>query len=253
MTTLGVTAPGKLAFITGSSHLHLGLSAEPFYARGVWGTYADAVMPGLHVVEGGQTSPGSVVNWLRKLVGTDWSYDALNAEAAALPPGSDGVLLQDHFQGNRTPHTDALSRGAITGLTLSHGRAHLFRATMESVAFGSELILETMRASGYRPDELVICGGATRSELWMRIHADVCGQPLTVTEVADAPALGSAILAAKAAGHYVTIEEAAGAMVHVARHIEPDRTAHESYLDVYGRYKALYRALETVRAPSKQF
>lgn len=247
MIGLGVTTPGKLAFITGSSHLHLGLSAEPFQGRGIWGTYADAVMPGLHVVEGGQTSTGSIVNWLRKLVGTDWSYDALNAEAAALPPGSDGVLVQDHFQGNRTPHTDALSRGAITGLTLSHGRAHIFRAVMESVAFGSELILETMRASGYRPDELVICGGATRSELWMQIHADVCGQPLTLTKVADAPALGSAVLAAKAAGHYASIEEAAGAMVHVARRIEPDMRAHEAYRDVYARYTAMYGALRTVR------
>ena len=148
---------------------------------------------------------------------TDWSYDALNAEAAALPPGSDGVLVQDHFQGNRTPHTDAASRGAFTGLTLAHGRAHLFRAAMEGVAFGTELIFETMRAGGYRPDEIVICGGATRSDLWMQIHADVCGQPLTVTEVGEAPALGSAILAAKAAGHYGSIEEAAGAALEPLR------------------------------------
>lgn len=248
MIGLGVTTPGKLAFITGSSHLHLGLSAEPFHGRGIWGTYADAVIPGLHLVEGGQTSTGSVVNWLRGLVGTDWSYDALNAEAAALPPGSDGVLVQDHFQGNRTPHTDAGSRGAITGLTLAHGRAHLFRAAMEGVACGTELIFETMRAGGYRPDEIVICGGATRSDLWMQIHADVCGQPLTVTEVGEAPALGSAVLAAKAAGHYGSIAEAAAAMVKVARRIEPSMAAHAQYRPVYERYKQAYHALAPLRA-----
>jgi FGGY-family pentulose kinase len=247
MIGLDVTAPGKLAFITGSSHLHLGLSAEPFHGRGIWGTYADAVIPGLHVVEGGQTSTGSIVNWLRGIVGSDWSYDALNAEAAALPPGSDGVLVQDHFQGNRTPHTDAASRGAFTGLTLAHGRAHLFRAAMEGVAFGTELIFETMRAGGYSPEEIVICGGATRSDLWMQIHADVCGQPLTVTEVGDAPALGSAILAAKAAGHFGSIEEAAGAMVHVSRRIEPNADAHAQYRPVYERYKQAYHALSTLR------
>jgi len=247
MIGLDVTAPGKLAFITGSSHLHLGLSAEPFHGRGIWGTYADAVIPGLHVVEGGQTSTGSVVNWLRGIVGGDWSYDALNAEAAALPPGSDGLLVQDHFQGNRTPHTDAASRGAITGLTLAHGRAHLFRAAMEGVAFGTELIFETMREGGYRPDEIVICGGATRSDLWMQIHADVCGQPLTVTRVAEAPALGSAILAAKAAGHYASIQEAAGAMVAVARRITPDPAAHAQYRPIYERYKKAYHALAGIR------
>lgn len=247
MIGLGVTAPGKLAFITGSSHLHLGLSAEPLHGRGIWGTYADAVIPGLHVVEGGQTSTGSVVNWLRRIVGTDWSYDALNAEAATLPPGSEGVLVQDHFQGNRTPHTDALSRGAITGLTLAHGRAHLFRAAMEGVAFGTELIFETMRASGYQPDEIVICGGATRSDLWMQIHADVCGRPLSVTQVAEAPALGSAILAATAAGYYPSIQEAAAAMVTVVRRIEPDVKASARYRPIYERYKRAYHALASIR------
>ncbi|MFN8830780.1 MAG: FGGY-family carbohydrate kinase [Labrys sp. (in: a-proteobacteria)] len=245
MIGLGVTKPGTLAFITGSSHLHLGLAAEEFHGTGIWGTYADALLPGLHVVEGGQTSTGSIVNWFRTLVGTDWSYDVMNAEAAALPPGSDGLIVQDHFQGNRTPHTDAGSRGAITGLSLKHGRAHIFRAMMEAVAYGSELICETMRTNGYRPEELVICGGATRSDLWMQIHADVSGVPLTVTEVPDAPALGSAILAAKAAGHFVTIEEAASAMVRTSRRIEPNRAAHEAYRPFYEAYKQAYPALKS--------
>ena len=246
MLGLNVTAPGKLAFITGSSHLHLGLSASEFHGKGIWGTYADAVMPGLHLVEGGQTSTGSIVNWFRNLVGTDWSYEALNAEAAALSPGSDGLIVQDHFQGNRTPHTDPHSRGAITGLTLKHGRAHIFRAMMEGVAFGTELIFETMRTNGYRPDELVICGGATRSDLWMQIHADVSGQALTVTQVPDAAALGSAVLAAKAAGHFGSIAEAAGAMVHVARHIEPNRRAYEAYRPLFEAYKRGYANLHNM-------
>lgn len=245
MIGLGVTKPGKLAFITGSSHLHLGLAAEAFHGTGIWGTYADALLPGLHVVEGGQTSTGSIVNWFRNLVGTDWSYDAMNAEAAALAPGSDGLIVQDHFQGNRTPHTDAGSRGAITGLSLKHGRAHIFRAMMESVAYGTELIFETMRKNGYRPEEFVICGGATRSDLWMQIHADVSGVPLTVTEVPDAPALGSAILAAKAAGHFASIDEAAAAMVRTSRRIEPDMTAHAAYRPFYEAYKSAYPALKS--------
>jgi len=246
MLGLDVTAPGKLAFITGSSHLHLGLSASEFHGKGIWGTYADAVMPGLHLVEGGQTSTGSIVNWFRNLVGSDWSYDTLNAEAAALPPGSDGLIVQDHFQGNRTPHTDPHSRGAITGLTLKHGRAHIFRAMMEGVAFGTELIFETMRNNGYRPDELVICGGATRSELWMQIHADVSGQALTLTQVPDAAALGCAVLAAKAAGHFGSIAEAAGAMVHVARRIEPNRRAYEAYRPLFEAYKRGYANLHNM-------
>ena len=149
MIGLGVVRPGSLALITGSSHLQLGLSDIPFNGTGIWGTYSDALLPGSHAVEGGQTSTGSVVNWLKKLYGVE-DYDQLNKEARQLPPGCEGLVIQEHFQGNRTPHTDPGSRGAIHGLSLKHGRAHLFRAAIEGIAFGSELIFETMRSHGFR-------------------------------------------------------------------------------------------------------
>ena len=79
-----------------------------------------------------------------------------------MEPGSEGAIIQEHFQGNRTPHTDPLSRGVISGLTLKHGRGHLFRATLEGIAFGTELILETMRKSGFAAETVVLAGGATR-------------------------------------------------------------------------------------------
>src|SRR5262249_38129995 len=101
----------------------------------------------------------------------------------------EGLVVLDHFQGNRTPYTDPDSRGIVAGLTLKHGRAHIFRAVLEGIAFGTELIFETMRKAGFAPKDLVICGGATRSDLWLQIHADVCGLPLSLTRVADAPIL----------------------------------------------------------------
>jgi ribulokinase len=251
MIGLGAIRPGKMAFITGSSHLHLGITARPFHGHGIWGTYADAVLPGAHVVEGGQTSTGSVVAWLKRLLGEGVSYEALNAEAARVAPGCEGLVVQDHFQGNRTPHTDARSRGALVGLSLNHTRGHVFRAVLEGIAFGSELILETMRANGYRPDEIVIAGGATRSDLWLRIHADVSNVPLTLTRVPDAPALGSAILAAVGAGAYGSIEEAASQMVAVTRRIEPSAAAHAAYRDAYAAYKRAYAALARITHPDE--
>ena len=249
MIGLGVVKPGKMAFITGSSHLHLGLADHAFHGQGIWGTYADALLPGYHVVEGGQTSTGSIVAWLKRLLDPATTFDQLNAEATALPPGSEGLIVQDHFQGNRTPHTDPLSRGAISGLTLSHGRGHLFRAILEGIAYGTELILETQRAGGYRPDELVIAGGVTNSDLWMQIHADVSGLPLTVTRVADAPALGCAILAASASGAFSSIAEASDAMVHVERRVEPDMAAHAAYRPFYDAYRRAYEANNAVLGP----
>lgn len=91
-------------------------------------------------------STGSVLAWFRRLVGGP-DYKTLDAEAAAVPPGAEGLVAQEHLQGNRTPHTDPLSRGALVGLTLRHGRGHIFRALMEGVAFGTRLIIETMRCA----------------------------------------------------------------------------------------------------------
>ena len=246
MVGLGVVRPGSLALITGSSHLQLGLSDIPFHGTGVWGTYADALLPGLYAVEGGQTSTGSVVNWLKNIYGVP-DYENLNREAENLPPGSEGLIVQEHFQGNRTPHTDPQSRGAIHGLTLKHGRAHLFRAAIEGIAFGSELILETMRQNGFEPDRIVIAGGATRSQLWLQIHADVSNLPLTLTEVADAPALGSAILAAVGVGLFADIETAAEQMVKMTRVIQPNASTHSAYRPFYEAYKATYSVLRELR------
>jgi FGGY-family pentulose kinase len=246
MVGLGVVRPGSLAFITGSSHLQLGISAVPFHGTGIWGTYSDALLPGLHVVEGGQTSTGSVVNWLKNLFGHS-DYEDLNRSAAELPPGSEGVIVQEHFQGNRTPHTDPGSRGAIHGLSLKHGRGHLFRATIEGIAFGSELILETMRTNGFEPERIVVAGGATRSDLWLQIHADVSNLPLTLTEVADAPLLGCAVLASVGAGLHEDILTASDRMVKVARVIGPDDATHSIYRPFYEAYKATYGAVRSVR------
>ena len=252
MIGLGVVKPGRLAFITGSSHLHLGLSERPLHAKGIWGTYPDAVVPGLFTVEGGQTSTGSVIAWLRRLLGDSGDYSSLTEGAQKLPPGAEGLIVLEHFQGNRTPHTDPDSRGVISGLTLRHGTEHLFRAVLEGVAFGTEEIFATMRRAGYTPEEFVICGGVTRSDLWMQIHADVSGVPLRLTKVADAPALGSAILAAVGAGAFSSIPEACEQMVEFTRTVEPDLNAHAEYQPLLEAYRATYANLkETLHTQAK--
>jgi ribulose kinase len=156
------------------------------------------------------------------------------------------LVVLDHFQGNRTPYTDAHARGVISGLTLKHGPAHLYRAMIEGVSFGTALIFETMRTNGFSPKEIVICGGSTRSDLWMQIHADTAGLPLVLTEVVDAPALGSAILAAVGAGCYSNMIEASDAMVRLVRRIEPDRARHAAYQPIYEAYKDTYPAIAEI-------
>lgn len=242
---LGVAQPGQLAVITGSSHLQFGVTEAHLSAPGVWGAYADIVYPDRYIIEGGQTSTGSIINWLGRLTG-GLDFDELNAKAAKLAPGSDGLIVQDHFQGNRTPYTDPLSRGAIVGLTLAHDKHHVFRAMMEGIGFGTRAILDAFNTAGYAADEMTVGGGASASDLWLQIHADTSGIPVRVPSSPDAPSTGSAVLAAHGAGQFASIDEGIAAMVHPGRTIEPIAANVSQYRDIYERYCALYLTMKEV-------
>jgi ribulose kinase len=249
MIGLGVARPGQLALITGSSHLQLGVTQAPIHAIGVWGTYPDIVYPGRWIVEGGQTSTGSIINWLRRICGGALDLDELNARAQALEPGSEGLIVQDHFQGNRTPYTDPLSRGAIVGLTLAHEPHHIFRAIMEGIGFGTRAILEAFHAAGHQTTEITLGGGASASPLWLQIHADTAGLPVRVPASPDAPSMGSAVLAAHGAGFFPSIDDGIAAMVRQSHVVEPRAREMALYSDIYSRYKALYPALKNALCP----
>lgn len=173
-------------------------------------------------------------------------YDILNEMAEAIPPGPDGLLVLDYFQGNRTPYTAPLARGMVSGLSLAHTPAHVFRAIIEGVCYGTEHIFRTMRENDFELKEIVAAGGAAKSELWMQIHADVSNAPISFTRVGDAPTLGSAMLAAVGSGLYKDIREAAKHMVHVERQIEPDAERHAEYAFYVDKYVEAYPKMKDV-------
>jgi len=254
---IGINAlkPGTAALITGSSTLVIGITEKEIHARGLFGSYPDAILPGLQVIEGGQVSTGSVVHWFTSgFVGADITaqaaarkcsvYDFLNDQAGKIPAGSEGLIVLEHWQGNRTPWTDPLSRGVIRGLTLGHTPAHVYRAILEGVAYGTEVILRRMQDAGVRVDSLTACGGATQSPLWMQIHADVSGKEIAIPQEQQAVTLGSAIAASVAAGLHPDLTTAADAMVRVNRVVKPDARAHESYKPLVGQYEETYESLK---------
>jgi FGGY-family pentulose kinase len=259
---LGVVEPGKLALITGSSHVMIGQTSEPIHGQGFFGAYTDAMIPGQYTIEGGQVSTGSIVAWFKNRFakkaaeeaekrGVD-PYEVLNEMANDVPIGSDGLVVIDYFQGNRTPYTDPEARGMMWGLSLSHGEGHVFRAIIEGVCYGTEHIFRIMRENDFEPREIVVAGGPTKSELWMQMHSDVCNLPISFTRVEDGAVLGSAMLAAVGAGAYPDIQTAAENMVHTERTIEPDESAHKEYQFYVDRYVETYPQMkqlmhETVR------
>jgi ribulokinase len=257
MGVIGVNAlkPGKLALITGSSQLHIGMTESELHAPGIFGTFPSAIVPGMEVVEAGQISTGSIIKWFttnflnceikdeaeRRGVSV---YEILDEQAALLPPGSEGLVVLEHWQGNRTPWVDANSRGVIRGLTLRHTPAHIFRAIMEGVVYGTAVILKKMEEGGVYIDEIITCGGATQSDLWMQIHADVTGKKITIPAEQQAVSLGSAIAATVGAGIYEDLGQAADQMVKINKVIEPIAEHHEAYKEYVHQYEATYEHLK---------
>jgi FGGY-family pentulose kinase len=253
MIGLDVVAPGRVALITGSSHLQLAQTATATYAPGMFGAYTDCVIPGQYTIEGGQVSTGSVVKWLVGLLtGSqlggqamrgESAYQQLEKDAMGIPPGSEGLLALEYWQGNRTPYVDAEARGMLWGLSLRHTPAHLYRAVIEAVCYGTENVFRTFRANGHPLTDITACGGAVHSEFWIQTHADVSNLPISITAVPEAVSLGSAILATVAGGLHPTVVSASKAMVSVVRHVEPDADAHKAYQFYVDKYVASYEAM----------
>ena len=243
---LGVVEPGAMALITGSSTVVAGLSSGSAHGPGFFGSFPDAIIPGLELVEAGQASAGSILAWFRRECARELppetAYRVLDDEASREAPGAGGLIVLENFQGNRTPHTDSRVRGAVWGLSLATSRGQIWRALMEGIGYGLRGILAALAAAGVRPARLVACGGATRSPLFMQILADVCRVPLALTEVPDAPLLGCAVLAAAGLGLHADIPAAAAAMVRVARTYEPQR-CRAAYEAGARLYEASFHAL----------
>jgi ribulokinase len=247
---LNVTRPGKIGLITGSSNVLAGFTGAEFHPSSLYGAFPDAVVPGLFLVEGGQSSTGANLAWFKRTFAQDLperqAYQILDGEASGVPPGAGGLVALDYFQGNRTPYTDSKARGALWGLSLSSSRGQIFRALMESIAFGSRLILEALAESGSPIDQIYACGGATRSDLFMQIYADVCGIPISVVKVADAPLVGDAVLAFTGLGVYPDLATAAEAMVKFDRHFLPNPRVSQEYQFYFELYKDTYHQLKSL-------
>jgi len=248
---LGAVGPGDLALILGSSTCHMAQSPTPVFAN-IWGPYPDALVDGMYTLEGGQTATGSILQWLAERFGSEAAaqaksrgedlYAFLDRLAEAVPAGSEGLLVLDYFQGNRTPHKDPLARGTVVGLTLKHTLAHLYRAVVEGICFGTRQILDDMAAHGFRLERIYAGGGGAKSRLWTQIQADVLGRPIHLPRDKETMALGAAIWAGLGAGLFRTYQEAIGRMVHIERAVTPVAGRGDIYDALYRQYVELYPA-----------
>ncbi len=247
----GVCEPGVFVTVVGTSICDMVVHDEEIRVPGITGVVRDGILPGLYGYEAGQVAVGDMLAWLvRRLLGDGSSFEELERAAAELAPGSTGLLAFDWWNGNRSILADADLTGVIFGLTLQTKPEEIYRALLESIAFGNRRIVENFVEGGLPINEIVACGGiSVRSPLTMQLFADTSGLPVRVPDSPEIPARGSALFGAVAAGYYDDIYSAiAAARPGDLRVYEPDPEAKRVYDQVYGIYRELYGLLGSERA-----
>ena len=243
---VGVEDPGTFVIVIGTSICDMIVHPEETRLPGVTGVVKDGILPGLYGYEAGQAAVGDMLAWFVDDLAQDPdSYGDLEQAAAKLQPGETGLVALDWWNGNRTILADADLTGAIFGLTLQTTREEIYRALLESIAFGSRRIMDNFEEHGLVLSEIVACGGiAERSPLMMQLLADTSGRRVQVPEIAEIPARGAALFGAVAAGVFDDIGSAIEATrPKKVRTYEPDLEAKKTYDRVYEIYRTLYEFL----------
>jgi xylulokinase len=246
----GVSAPGDMMVMYGSTMFFIHLTSEPVPDPRMWAT--SYVLPGLYSIEGGMSTTGALTRWFRDTLGVEEmaaearggpsAYAVLAAGAAAIAPGADGLICLPYFAGERTPINDPDARGVYAGLTLSHTKAHLYRASLEATAYGVRHNLETMEAMGAPPRRLVAVGGGAKNPLWLQIVSDVAGLPQDVPQRTIGASYGDAFLAGIATGLVPDLASLKEQWVTLALQLEPDPSMKPVYDAYYAIYRDLYQA-----------
>lgn len=245
---LGLRGPGDIGIVTGSSHVHMGLLARAPEnpCPGLFGPFPEPILDGLALLEGGQISSGSVLRWyVQKILGrSSDAYQELDRAATSIGPGCHGLVTLEWWQGSRTPHADGSVRGLISGLSLHHDFRHIYRSILEAVACGSAEIVQRMVACGVQGGQIFMCGGVVRSPLWASIHADVMQRSIVIPEEPESPLLGTALLAAVAAGRFGDLVDAVSSMVRTGHVIDPNPANESAYAGLLERYRSAYRHIK---------
>jgi L-ribulokinase len=248
----GPVAAGKMVAIMGTSTCHVMNGAELAEIPGMCGVVDGGIVAGLWGYEAGQSGVGDIFAWFtRNGVPGEFADEArrrgaplpvlLDEKACEPPPGANGLVALDWEGGNRSVLVDGRLSGTIVGLTLATTAPEIYRALLESTAFGTRMIVEEFGASGVPVTEFVVAGGLTKSPPLMQIYADVIRRPLSVIGSEQAGALGSAIHAAVAAGAYPDVPAAAAVMGRLDADVyRPDAARADVYDELYAEYVQLH-------------
>jgi len=244
---MGILQPGSVSATIGTSGVVFAATAAPTRdPLGRLHTFCHAV-PGRWHVMGVTQAAGLSLRWLRDTIAPGSSYDALTAEAATVPAGSDGLLWTPYLLGERTPHLDSHARAAFVGLTASHTRGHLVRAVLEGVAYSLKDTFTLFAELGIPVKGVRLGGGGARGPLWREIQAAVYGYKSDILVAEEGAAFGAALLAGVGAKGWPDLEAACRAAIKVAQQIDPPPAAVQRYAEGYTGYRKVYPALKGIQ------
>jgi L-ribulokinase len=243
----GVTSPGTLAMIMGTSTCHLLMADRKVEAEGICGVVQDGVVPGFWGYEAGQSGVGDLFAWYLKHAcpgrGGDAALHAeLSEKAADLRPGQSGLLALDWWNGNRSILVDADLTGVLVGLTIYSRPHEIYRALIEATAFGTRKIIEAFTSEGVAINQIVASGGlAQKNPLLMQIYADILQRPISIAAAEQTSALGAVIWASVAAGVYMDVDSAVRKIVRPPRAVfVPEPANRQTYDALYREYSRLH-------------
>ena len=258
---MGIVRAGVVSATIGTSGVVFAATDRPALdPRGRLHTFCHAI-PGRWHVMGVTQAAGLSLRWFRDTFGTASGgsgsaasgittrdpYEFLSEEAAAAPPGAEGLLWAPYLMGERTPHLDPNARGALVGITPSHRRAHILRAILEGVAFSLKDSFSIFDEMKVPVTTIRLGGGGARSALWRQIQADVYAHEVELVEAEEGAAYGAAILAAVGARHFASVDEACDAVIRVASRVAPDPVSSALLQKNYAAFRRLYPALHSLQ------
>lgn len=244
----GIAQGGMVAAALGTSGVIIAHADSPVVDAGpaVSGrTHTMCSATGAWCITGCMLSAGGSLRWFRDHLAPGLSYDALLAEASAVPPGSGGLLFLPYLTGERCPHPDPQARGGWIGLTSRHTRGHLVRSIIEGVSFSMGQILDIVRSLGVDASQVRVSGGGSHSPLWRQMLADVFQCPVATTNTQEGPAQGAAILASVGARHYPTVANACSQMIAQGDVLHPSAASNAAYATPREVFAELYGDLRS--------
>lgn len=252
-----VLEPGRMVIIMGTSNCHMVLGEQARTVPGICGVVQDGIIPGFLGYEAGQSCVGDSFAWfVEQCVPAAFEREAesrglavhqlLEEKAARQQPGESGLLALDWWNGNRSILVDVDLQGLLVGMTLATKPEEIYRALIESTAYGTRVIVDDFKSNGVPIKEIVAAGGLPeRNTLLMQIYADVTGLPIRLAGTSQSGALGAAmhgaVAAGKAAGGYDSIREASQHMARLREQtFTPNREHQAAYDRLYREYVTLH-------------